>query len=326
MKFLFIAKGNDNPSTRYRVFPLAARLRELGHDTEICSSEFHLGNRINILNLTVKSDAVIIQRKLFGAIYFRLLRSCSSKLIFDLDDAIFIRSNGTPSKRRMEGFKRTLIACDTVWAGNNYLLGNTEKYNDKCFIVPTPVNPDVYVNQVAKHDILTLVWIGSSSTRKYLESHRNVFECLGRSISQIQLKVISDFEIQFENLRVINIPWSKKTEAEEIARCHIGIAPMDDNAWTRGKCALKILQYMASSLPVVTSAVGANKEAVVHGETGFHAINKDDWITSIILLSKDVGKRTRLGLAGRQQVEQYYSEEVVVNQMIESLRSLNLKL
>jgi len=325
MKFLFIAKGNDNPSTRYRVFPLAARLRELGHDTEICSSEFHLGNRIKILNLAKNSDVVIIQRKLFGAIYLRLLRSCSSKLIFDLDDAIFLRSNGTPSQRRMNGFVRTLRVCDAVWAGNHYLIDNIGKYSNKGFLIPTPVNPALYDNAVAKHSIPTLVWIGSHSTRKYLESHRSIIEEIGRSVNGIQLKVIADFEIQFNNLQVNNIPWSQKTEADEIAKCHIGIAPMDDNAWTRGKCALKILQYMSCSLPVVTSAVGANKEVVIHGETGFHAFKKDDWITSIILLSKDVEKRTRFGLAGRQQVELRYAEEVIVNQMIESLRSLNLK-
>lgn len=326
MKFLFIAKGNNKPSARYRVFPLATRLKEMGHDIEICPSEFSLGNRINILKLARTSDVVIIQRKLFGAVYFRLLSSCSSKLIFDLDDAIFLHSNGTPSKRRMAGLERTLRVCDTVWAGNHYLLENTEKYCDKCFLIPTPVNPAVYVKPVVKHDVLTLVWIGSRSTRKYLESHRSIIENIGRSVNGIQLKVIADFEIQFENLRVINLPWSQKTEADEIAKCHIGIAPMDDNAWTRGKCALKILQYMACSLPVVTSAVGANKEVVIHGETGFHAIEKDDWVTSIVQLSKDVEKRTRFGLAGRQQVEQRYAEEVIVNQMVESLRSLHLSL
>lgn len=326
MKFLFIAKGNNKSSTRYRVFPLATRLTEMGHDIEMCSSEFSLGNRFNILNLSRNSDVVIIQRKIFGAFYFRLLRSCSSKLIFDLDDAIFLRSDGTPSLRRMEGFERTLRACDAVWAGNHYLLENTEKYCGKCFIIPTPINPSVYVKPVAKHDALTLVWIGSHSTRKYLESHRSIIEDIGRSLYGIQLKVISDFEIKFENLQVINVPWSQKTEADEIAKCHIGIAPMNDNAWTRGKCALKILQYMACSLPVVTSAVGANKEVVIHGETGFHAIEKYDWVTSVIQLSKDLEMRTRFGLAGRQQVEQRYSEEVIVNRMIESLSSLNLSL
>lgn len=326
MKFLFIAKGNNKSSTRYRVFPLATRLTEMGHDIEMCSSEFSFGNRINILNLARTSDVVVIQRKLFGAVYFRLLRFCSSKLIFDLDDAIFLRSDGTPSQRRMDGFERTLRACDAIWAGNYYLFENAEKYCNKCFLIPTPVNPAVYVNPVVKHDVLTLVWIGSHSTRKYLESHRNILECLGHLVTGIQLKVISDFEIQFENLRVINVPWSQKTEADEIAKCHIGIAPMDDNAWTKGKCALKILQYMSCSLPVVASAVGANKEVVVHGETGFHAIEKDDWVSSIIQLSKDVEKRTRFGFAGRQQVEQQYSEKIIVNQLVESLRSLNLNL
>jgi len=326
MKFLFIAKKNNNPSTRYRVLPLATRLREMGHDVNICSSEFSFGNRINILNLARTSDVVVIQRKLFGAVYFRLLRAYSSKLIFDLDDAIFLRSDGTPSQRRMDGFERTLRACNAVWAGNHYLMDNIGKYCNKGFLIPTPVNPALYDNAVVKHSIPTLVWIGSRSTKKYLESHRNVFECLGRTVSKLQLKVISDFEIQFENLRVINVLWSQNTEADEIAKCHIGIAPMDDNAWTRGKCALKILQYMACSLPVVTSAVGANKEAVVHGETGLHAVDKDDWVNSIIQLIKDVDKRTRLGLAGRQQVEQRYSEEIIVNQMIESLSSLNLSL
>lgn len=326
MKFLFIAKGNNKPSTRYRVLPLATRLRKMGHDIEICSSEFNFRGRLGILNLARNADVVIIQRKLFGTIYFRLLSLCSPKLIFDLDDAVFLHSDGTASQRRRDRFERTLRACDAVWAGNHYLLENTEKYCNKCFLIPTPVNPAVYVKPVAKHDVLTLVWIGSHSTRKYLESHRSIIEDIGRSLYGIQLKVISDFEIQFENLRVINVPWSQKAEADEIAKCHIGIAPMDDNAWTKGKCALKILQYMSCSLPVVTSAVGANKEVVVHGETGFHAIEKDDWVTSIIQLIKDVEKRTRFGLAGRQRVEQRYSEEAVVDRMLESLNSLNLSI
>lgn len=326
MKFLFIAKGNNNPSTRYRVLPLATRLREMDHEVEICSSEFSFINRINILNLARTSDIVIIQRKLFGAVYFKLLRYCSSKMIFDLDDAVFFRSNGTASQQRRNGFKRTLSTCDAAWAGNNHLLINTEKYCDKCFLIPTPINPSLYVNPVTKHDVFTLVWIGSRSTRKYLESHRSIIENIGRSVHGIQLKVISDFEIKFDNLRVINMPWSQKSEADEIAKCHIGIAPMDDNAWTRGKCALKILQYMACSLPVITSAVGANKEVVLHGETGFHVIENDNWVTSIIKLIKDEEMRTGFGLAGRQRVEQLYSEKVVVDRMLESLSSLNLNI
>ena len=101
------------------------------------------------------------------------------------------------------------------------------------------------------------------------------------TIKNLRLKVIADFELHSEVLPIDNVPWSLATEAVELARSTIGIAPMTDDPWTRGKCGLKVLQYMASGLPVITSPYGVNRELVVEGETGFHAATTRQWLDAI---------------------------------------------
>src|SRR5262249_53754016 len=122
-----------------------------------------------------------------------------------------------------------------------------------------------------------------------------------------RLKVVCDSFPQFERLPVAPIIWSEATEAHELARADIGISWLPDDLWSRGKCGLKILQYMAAGLPVVTNSIGVHGDMVEHGRSGFLVEPKSDWIEAITTLAADPDLRRSMGRRGRQIVEEKFS-------------------
>lgn len=319
MKYLLIVKSEQDPAARYRVWPLEDKLKVLGHRVDILSSKSSLFELIKNIRT---SDVVVIQRKLFTKPIARIIRYFSKALIYDFDDAIFLRSNGEASAIRMARFQAIASRADQVWAGNSFLAAEACRFNQNVQLVPTSVDIISYGAEVKKEEVFTLVWIGSSSTRKYLEVYKQVLEEIGKSVSDIQLKVISDFEFSLEHLRVINQPWSQATEISDLKSCHVGIAPMTDNLWTKGKCALKILQYMAASLPVISSPVGANSEVVVNGETGILASSSADWTNAVKTLIHTEGKGIQMGIEGRKRVKERYATKVITDLLLQYLDSL----
>lgn len=244
---------------------------------------------------------------MFPAWFMSLLQLACDNIIFDFDDAIFVRSNGAAAVRRMKRFKTMVAYCNQVWAGNSFLARAASK-NNNLMLLPTAINIDHYAVNATKPDTsIDLVWIGSSSTRKYLELVIPALESLAADLPQLRLKIIADFDVNSRHIKTLPVQWTEETEAQELAGSHIGIAPMIDNDWTRGKCGLKLLQYMAAGLPVITSPFGANKEIVIDGETGLFADSEQQWIQTMQQLVTDAGLRERMGSAGRQRAQDYYS-------------------
>jgi glycosyltransferase involved in cell wall biosynthesis len=213
--------------------------------------------------------------------------------------------------------------CDAVWAGNRYLADAAAEINGHVSVLPTSIQPEKYNVAVEKpQDYLDLVWTGSHSTRKYLVKALPALESLAQRYPQLHLKIIADFSLETRNLNTLPIAWGAATEAEQLASSHIGIAPMPDNPWTRGKCALKILQYMAAGLPVVASAAGVNMDLVTDWETGYPAETETQWSARLETLIRDVGLRERLGRQGRQRVVDGYSEFSTARKMLADLDGL----
>jgi glycosyltransferase involved in cell wall biosynthesis len=152
-----------------------------------------------------------------------------------------------------------------------------------------------------------LVWIGSSSTLRGLRAVQSILEQIGRRWRGIGLKLISNQFFQLKHLRVIPCPWSEVTEAAELARADIGISWLPDDDWSRGKCGLKVLQYMAAGLPVVANPVGVQAELVRHAETGFLVETPQQWLEAIDRLLRDPSLRQHMGKSGRQRVKSGYS-------------------
>jgi glycosyltransferase involved in cell wall biosynthesis len=259
-----------------------------------------------------------------------LLRRHARRLLFDFDDALWLRdsqsSKGFESRRRQNRFRFIVRACDAVIGGNSFLAENAARCAGarRCRVIPTCVDSAHY--RLAKHIAAPgnaeLVWVGSASTLRGLERARPILEALGTEVSGLKLKLICDRFLTLQHLPVHPCSWSEATEATEIAAADIGLSWVPDDPWSRGKCGLKVLQYLAAGLPVVANPVGVQSEMVRHGETGFLASTIDEWVQAVRALAYDSTLRRRMGAAGRRLVEANYQVECGGERWVRLLRSL----
>lgn len=319
-RILFLSKGEHSASTRYRVFNYFPYLTKNGWAPSHLKVHVKLTDKIKILKEARQAEVVVVLRHAFGFPMLQLLRHAARRLVFDFDDAIFLKSDGNLSSGRARRFKNMLQCCDQVWSGNQYLSEHARKFNSNVIVLPTAIDFDRYQVDAAKpDDFIDLVWIGSSSTSRYLKELLPTLEQAARRVKNLRLKIIADFELHSESLKINIVPWSHDTEVNELASAHIGIAPMTDNNWTRGKCALKVLQYMACGLPVISSAAGANQEIIIHEKSGLLVNNEDEWVSAIVHLAESELTRKTMGAQGAAICRQSYSQEVCGRIMLEQL-------
>jgi glycosyltransferase involved in cell wall biosynthesis len=243
-----------------------------------------------------------------------LLRRNVRHLIFDFDDAIFLRDSYAPGGCRVHPrclcrFRATVQASDAIIAGNSFLGDHAARWAgvQRVYVVPTCVDPQRYHPRAAPGEGNELVWIGSGSTLKGLQTVAPLWEELGRRFPELRLKVICDRFPRFQSLAVRACPWSEATEAEALAASDIGIGWMPDDTWSQGKCGLKVLQYMAAGLPVIANPVGVHWELVRHGETGYLASTPEQWQAAVARLRADPELRQRMGQAGRLVCQSRYT-------------------
>lgn len=323
-RILFVSKGADSASTRYRALQFFPRLAAAGFEPTHVVAAGSVRAYLETLHQAVAADIVVVLRKTFPAPYLWMLRKLSRRLVFDFDDAIFCNTDGSPSATRMRRFTAMASACDHIFAGNRFLAELAERHNPAVTVVPTCVDAARYAGDYPKPaDHVDLVWIGSRSTRKYLVEALPALRLAASRVPGMRLKVVADFDLPDAGFPVVAVTWNAATEARELGSAHIGIAPMRDDDWSRGKCALKVLQYMAAGLPVVSSDAGANAEVIVDGETGFLVRNDETWVERIALLARDAELRARLGAAGRRRASADYSLDTVFARMEAALTSLS---
>lgn len=316
-RLLFISKGADSPSTRYRALQFFPYWENAGFLPVHVAASGGLSALPNLLRQAARADVVVVIRKTFPAPLLYLLRRASRSLIFDFDDAIFCNTDGTPSPLRGRRFAAMMRVCDHVLAGNAYLASKVSALNKTVTVIPTCLDVSKYDSEAVKPAEATdLVWIGSSSTRKYLVEVLPALRLASARVPGLRLKIIADFDLPDGGIPTLAVPWRADTEASALASSHIGIAPMRDDDWSRGKCALKVLQYMAAGLPVISSDNGANAEIVKEGETGFLVSSPEAWADRIVQLAGDPAACCRMGENGRQFVTTAYSIEAVFSRIL----------
>ncbi|HNV88026.1 MAG TPA: glycosyltransferase family 4 protein [Methylotenera sp.] len=317
---LFISKGEAASSTRYRALQYFPHFIQTGWQPSHITIS---GGFLSILRTFLaakKSDVVVILRKTFPYPIFWILRKLSKKLIFDFDDAIFSNTDGSYSKTRMHRFKITVASCDYIFAGNQYLAAKAKNYNPSVAVIPTSVEVDKYNLSCQKdNEAFELVWIGSKSTRKYIAEIIPSLENAAQNIPNLRLKIIADFELTSTKLNINNVAWTEHSEAIELCKADVGLAPMPENNWTKGKCALKVLQYMASGLPVISSQSGVNAYVVEDGISGYLVSDSSQWAERIVQLSKDKVALTKMGERGRCRVQTEFSIKAVFQKIITTL-------
>jgi glycosyltransferase involved in cell wall biosynthesis len=325
-RILFISKGTDSASTRYRALDYFPALQAAGWQCAHISTQGGLWQRWRILLAAKQADVVVVLRKTFPAWYTRRLRKAAKKLVFDFDDAVFAKSSGAPSAKRARQFTHMVGLADMVWAGNAFLAQRAGQHNRNVQIVPTAIAMQRYRDETEKSQIyIDLVWIGSRSTSRYLEMALPMLQRAYATLPALRLKIIADFDFIDAGVPTRAVRWSAEEEAQELASAHIGIAPMPDNTWTRGKCALKVLQYMAAGLPVISANAGANAEVIEHGMTGLLCNSDEEWLTAITQLANDPQRCAAMGEAGRQRCAQHYSQEAVFRRIKDSLGQLMIE-
>lgn len=319
-RILFLSKGEDSASTRYRALQFFDALRADGFEPRHRTVAGGPASLFPLLREARNADIVVVLRRTFHPFVLRVLRGASRRLVFDFDDAIFMRDDGTESARRARRFAAMAAAADEVWAGNRYLADAARRHQARVFELPTVLDVRRYpAGPRASGDYRELIWIGSSATAKYLDGILPALEHLSSEVAKLRLTIVSDFARRSDRYEVRNLYWSPEAELEALAHAHIGIAPLPDDSWTRGKCGLKILQYMAASLPVVASPVGANAEIIEDGRSGLFAQTPEEWQTALRKMTSDPVFRTRLGIEARRRVEANYDVSVGYRSMRERL-------
>jgi glycosyltransferase involved in cell wall biosynthesis len=248
--------------------------------------------------------------------------------VLDFDDAIFHNYDlhRFALVRGLLGGKIDLLMAKAalVTAGNAYLADRARAAGAPWVeIVPTAVDLDHY--PMPEHENWTtsqpvdIVWIGSPATAAYLDALSGPLQELAARRS-IRLVTIGAGARQIPGVEVLSLPWSAASEAADIARCQIGVMPLPDSPWERGKCGYKLIQYMACGLPVVASPVGVNSQIVRGGHNGWLATDSTQWLQHLGALVDDAAMRRRLGRAGRRMVEQGYSVQALAPRLAAMLR------
>ncbi len=229
-------------------------------------------------------------------------------LLYDFDDAVMFQARrpARPHRGRARRFARTVGQADLVLAGSPILAERARRPGGpRVEVVPTGLDARRYPpkNAYGRSEGPRLVWIGSRSTLKQLARLRGALEAVGRRVPGARLRVVADAPLAVDGLAVENVPWSRRSEGRLLSECDVGIAPLPDTPYTRGKCGFKVLQYMAAGLPVVASPVGVQAEYVRPEETGLHAGGEAEWVEAIGRLAGDAALCERMGRAGRARVE-----------------------
>lgn len=331
-------------STRYRMSQYVPGLAELGIDLRLTSllGDEYLRRRFNGGGLPLAAmihdgaerlkqlhqlsdfDLGMLYCELFPFMPGWLERGLIRKpYIYDMDDAFYLRYRlGRKRIARSflgDKFDSVMAGAAAVTAGNSVLAEYALKHNPAVRQVPTVVDTTRYVPKTDRQNpVFTVGWIGSPSTASYLPELVAPLAALGAE-APLNFVVIGGKAPAIPNVNVIEVEWQEHTEVDLINTFDVGVMPLPDDAWARGKCAFKLIQYMACAVPVVASPVGANAD-VVTSECGLMANTQDEWVQALKTVRDDAGLRQRMGEAGRQRVVEHYSLHTALPKLAEVIR------
>lgn len=344
---------DTSPGQRYRIEQWEPLLRKNGVEITYApfeSEELHAllyqtGNMGRKLNLVAEGisrrfsmmrsvrdyDVVYVFREaaLLGPPFFeRWIHRSGVPMVFDFDDAVFVSyrspTNGYFSYLKFASKTKSICRMSAhVMAGNPYLADYARQVNGNVTIVPTTIDTEKYAvtERTNASEMPTIGWTGSFSTVQHLDTLRSALQRLARQ-TRFRLRVIGTPTYKLDGIDVDAMSWRSVTELEDLNSIDIGIMPLPDDSWSKGKCGLKALQFMALRIPTVCSPVGVNTEIIHDGENGFIANSEDEWIEKLGRLLHSAELRNQLGRAGRTTVETKYSAKVQAPRVFELLKSV----
>ncbi len=263
-------------------------------------------------------DLIFIYREalMLGSTFFeKRLKKKHPKIVLDFDDAIWLNDVSDGNKylawlKNPSKTARIIKLSDMIFAGNNYLANYAFQFNNNVKTIPTTLNTNVFKPEIkdTKKNRICIGWTGTSTTLKHFKL---LISCLvkikNKYGDKVYFKIISDVPYITEGIEIINCKWQLKTEVQDLSEIDIGIMPLPDDEWAKGKCGFKGLQYMSLEIPTIMSPVGVNSEIIQDGVNGFLANKEEEWINKLSLLIESPILREQLGKKGRETVVAKYS-------------------
>jgi len=351
VRVLVLAQGPPRvASSRTRVFAWLPYLRRAGADCDVLvwnTERFvtrtlaghapvaaHALNALHQLRLVARLigragryDAFYVQKVVLPSWLLRHLKRGGRRLVFDYDDALYVVTPGREGglrglvrRWRAGRFAACLAESDLVTLENEPNRAYTARYCPATLVITGPIDTDRY-HPVARADRpeVALGWIGSPSTAHYLRLLEPVLAELVRRGRRVTLNVIGAGPYESAHVPVRSFAWELATEVDALGSFDVGLMPLTDDAWSRGKGGYKVLQYMAMAIPTVASPVGINTEMLRDGQTGFLAADTEGWVAALDALILDRARRLTMGDAARADVQARYSLEHYAPTFVEAL-------
>ncbi len=327
MKLLVITNNPKRAGFRQRIAVHLDLLQRNGIHCDVAVFPLSSSARKQLFRRSADYDAVFLQKRRLNIFDARCLRKHAKKIIYDFDDAVMY-SPKSPDRRSLSHawpFRRTVKLADLVIAGNSYLAERALAFNTNVRVLPTGLDTKAYRlnTQMDRDNKVRLVWIGSRSTLKYLNEIKPALEEIGSRYDNVILRIICDAFFDLQKMTVEKCTWSLGGQYKDLAACDIGLAPLPDNPFTRGKCGFKILQYAAAGLPVVASPVGVNAEYVQDGVTGFLASDENTWVGRIGRLVDNCMQRKQMGDNALKYVQDF-DLSVIGGQLAQIIANCNI--
>jgi glycosyltransferase involved in cell wall biosynthesis len=264
-------------------------------------------------------DYIFIHREAtpFGPPFFEFIvaKIFRKKVIFDFDDAIWKKDIADANKliailKQPSKVEKICRWSSKVSAGNAYLAEYAKQYNDDSFIIPTIVDTDKQHNRLQNQNIdqVCIGWTGTNTTLKYLDAIVPVLKKLEEEYA-FSFFVIADKNPDLPLKSFQFIPWKKETEIEDLLKFHIGLMPLNNEEWEKGKCGFKAIQYMALGIPAIATSIGVNMDIIEHGKNGYLVTSHEDWEKYITALITSEELRKSMGELARKKIENHYSKK-----------------
>lgn len=328
LRVLAITRKPHSASYEQRIANYIGPLKTLGVEVDTRVYPKDLPGQVAVLLAARHYDLVWWHRHLLPWWQLRLLRKFARTLVYDFDDPVcFSTRDDGSSGVRAQRFARLVGAADAVMAGSHYLRDLAEPHNPNVHIVPMAIDlPDAEAVSATRrpHELL---WLGSESTQKYLELIRPALESLGERHPELRLRLVAHRPMQFGSLHTEFVHWTPHTQEQALRECGIGLCPLPDTPWSRGKCPYKVLQYMSHGMPWVGAAIGENivTAGKPHGDEvrGLTAQVMADWVQGVESLLEDAAQRRRIGHRARAYIEEYHERHHIAARIAGILRAVS---
>jgi glycosyltransferase involved in cell wall biosynthesis len=261
-------------------------------------------------------DAAFVYREALplGLTWFERWLARRLPIVYDFDDAIYLPAS-TSANAWVSFFKRPAKIADlcrlaaSVTVGNEVLATFARRHAESVTVIPSTIDCARYTLQPRPPNPRPVLgWTGSTTTIPHLKTLESPLRRL-RGLMEYELRIVGG-TLDIREVAVTSVPWRAASEVEDLRPMDVGLMPLPDDAWSRGKCGMKALQYMALGIPPVVSPLGVNATLVQNGVNGFHATTEDEWVNRVGLLLKDPALRAQLGGAARRTVVEAFSAQV----------------